>query len=97
MGSHQWCAARLPTERDRHQCPNDHMETYIDDVKQPVTVNTQELPPAPQVEELPSCYRVSYGADLDQVWIRRCVQPCCCWEQGFIVDGEHRPSPDPGH
>ena len=69
----------------------------IDDVKQLVTVKTRELPPAPQVEALPSCYLVSYGAHLDQIWNWRCVLPCCCWEQGWIVDGEHRPPPNLDH
>ena len=39
----------------------------IDDVKRPVTVTMKELPPAPPVEELPSCYWISYGAGLDQI------------------------------
>ena len=38
----------------------------IDNVKQPMTVNTREPQPAPQVEELPSCYWVSHGDSLDQ-------------------------------
>ena len=43
------------------------LKRIIDDVKQPVTVNTRELPPAPQVEELPLCYWASYGAELDHI------------------------------
>ena len=43
------------------------------------------------------CYWISYGAGVDEIWICRCVQPCCCWEQGWIVDGERRPLPDPDH
>ena len=39
----------------------------IDDVKQPVTVTTRELPQALQVEELPSCYWASYGAGLEHI------------------------------
>ena len=49
-----------------------------DDIKQPVTVTTKELPPAPKKEELPSCYWSSYGTGLDHIWVWRCVQPCCC-------------------
>ena len=57
----------------------------------------KELTPAPQVEELPSCYWISYGASLDQIWIWRCVQPGCCWEKGWIVDRERRPPPNPDY
>ena len=52
----------------------------IDNVKQPVTVTTKELLPAPKKEELPSCYWSSYGTGPDHIWVWRCVQPCCCWE-----------------
>ena len=69
----------------------------IDDVKQPVKVTTWRLPPAPNKEELPSCYWSSYGTGLDHIWAWTCVQPCCCWEQGWVVDGEHKPPPDPDH
>ena len=44
-------------------------KSIVHDAKQPVTVNTKELPPALQVEELPSCYWISYGAGLEQMWI----------------------------
>ena len=67
----------------------------IDDVGEPVVVTTKEMPPAPKEEEIPSCYWTSYGTGLDQIWVWRCVQPCCCWEQGWVVDGEHAPPPNP--
>ena len=67
----------------------------IDDVGRPVVVTTKEVPPAPKEEEIPSCYWTSYGTGLDQIWVWRCVQPCCCWEQGWVVDGEHAPPPNP--
>ena len=67
----------------------------IDDVGRPVVVTTKEMPPAPKEEEIPSCYWTSYGTGLDQIWVWRCVQPCCCWEQGWVVDGEHAPPPNP--
>ena len=67
----------------------------IDDIKRPVTVTTRHLPPAPKEEPLPSCYWHSCGAGADLMWVWRCVQPCCCWEQGWIVDGTHQPPPNP--
>ena len=70
----------------------------IDDLSVLVTVTTKEVPPRPKEEVIPSCYRASYGASLDNIWVWRCVHPCCCWEMGWIVDGVHRlpPNPDQG-
>ena len=63
----------------------------VDDVKQSVTVVTMGLPPAPKKEELPSCYWSSYGVGVYHIRVWRCVQPYCCYEQGWSVDGEHKP------
>ena len=67
----------------------------IDKVGKPVVVTTNEMLPAPKEEEISSCYWTSYGAGLDQICIWRCVQPCCCWEQGWVVDGKHVPPQNP--
>ena len=75
--------------------PTTTWKRIIDEVGKPVVVTTKEMLPALKEEELPLCCWTSYGAGLDQIWVWRCVQPCCCWEQGWVVDGEHVPPPNP--
>ena len=67
----------------------------IDALRLPVTVTTKEMPPRPKEEIIPFCYWASYGAGLDHIWVWRCVQLCCCWEMGWIVNGVQRPPPNP--
>ena len=59
-----------------------------------MTVMTKELPLGPKEEVMPSCYWPNFKASWDHIWVWRCVQPCCCWEMGWIVDGEHGPPPN---